>query len=564
MKLSEIQYQRPNMDILKQTLENLCTQFENATDATTQLEVIHQVNELQLEFNSQFVVVGIRHDLNSFDKFYEQERAFFNEQDPVFDNYLASYYQLLLDSSFRKTLEEKLGKRFFQCAQFFIEERNQQTESIEQEINQLEGEYFKSLSQGTVVFQEEKYSLRGICKFNDSKDTTIRKTARDIFYNFWVSKTDDFHHAFDKMVQLRDKASKVLGFENVVEESYHSCDYNGEQVSTFNKAVLKHFVPLQKRLYERRLKRMDVEEVHYYDTVKYKSGNPSLEVDSKKLWEKTQKMYAELSPETDEFCRFMVENELYDTENRKGKYTGAYMASIKKYGLPFIFANFTGRAHDFRTLTHEMGHAFQMYQTYKEGVREIELLQTQNDIAEIHAIAMELFTRDWHSLFFKEDAAKMQFRQISDMLGTITYCCLSEDFQQFVYRNPNVTPTQRNQKWLEINKAYQPYLTETSRSHPYLKAGHNWQMNGHIMCMPFYAVDYSLATLCAFQFWMKSKENKEETWEDYLRLCKIGGKYSYFEALQLANLRSPFDETVIKEIAEFLGTWLDGVDDSGF
>ena len=51
MKLSEIQYQRPNMDILKQTLENLCTQFENATDATTQLEVIHQVNELQLEFN---------------------------------------------------------------------------------------------------------------------------------------------------------------------------------------------------------------------------------------------------------------------------------------------------------------------------------------------------------------------------------------------------------------------------------------------------------------------------------------------------------------------------------
>lgn len=564
MKLSEILYQRPNMDTLRQTLENLCTQFENAKNVATQLEVIHKVNELQLEFTSHLVTAGIRHDLNSFDEFYEQEQAFFDEQYPVFDNYLASYYQLLINSPFRKTLEEKLGKRFFQCAQFFIEERNEKTESIEQEINRLEGTYFKSLSQGAVVFQGEKYSLRGICKFNDSKDTTIRKTARDIFYDFWVSKTGDFHNTFDQMVKLRTKAAKVLGFENCIEEAYHSCDYNGEQVSTFRKAILKYFVPIEKRLHERRLKRMEVEEINYYDTVKYKSGNPTLQVNTKELWENTKKMYAELSPETDEFCRFMLENELYDTENRKGKHTGAYMASIKKYGLPFILANFTGRANDFHTLTHEMGHAFQIYQTYKEGVRQIELLGTQSDIAEIHAISMELFTWDWYSLFFKEDTAKMQFRQIADMLDTITSCCLAEEFQQFVYRTPNASPAERNQKWLELNKAYYPYLTDSARNHPYLKAGYDWQMNGQIMCRPFYAVDYSLATLCAFQFWMKSKENKGQTWQDYLQLCRIGGKHSYFEALELANLRSPFDENVIREIADFLGDWLEGVDDSKF
>ncbi len=564
MKLSEIQYQRPNMDTLRQTLENLCTQFKNATNVATQLEVIHEVNEIQLEFTTQITLAGVRNDLNSFDEFYEQERAFFNEQSPAFWNYLIPYYQLLLESSFRKTLEQKLGKRFFQVAQFLIEEGNEQTESLEQEINKLNGEYFKPLSQGTVIFQEEEYTLIGICRFNDSKESATRKAAKDIFYNFWVSKVDDFHQIFDKMVQLRTKASKALGFENTVEESYHNSDYNGEQVSTFNKAVLKYFVPLEKRLHERRLKRMEVEEVHYYDTVQYKSGNPTLQVDSKELWANTQKMYAELSPETDEFCRFMLENELHDTENRKGKHTGAYMASIKQYGLPFILANFTGRAHDFHTLTHEMGHAFQIHQTYKNGIRQIEYLGGESDIGEIHAISMELFTWDWYSLFFKEDTAKMQFRQISDMLDTITSSCLSEDFQQFVYRHPNATSSQRNKKWLELNKAYYPYRTSAARSHPYLEAGNDWQMSGHIMCRPFYAVDYSLATLCAFQFWMKSKENKEETWEDYLRLCKIGGKHSYFEALQLANLRSPFDENVIREIADFLSDWLEGVEDSQF
>jgi len=564
MKLSEITYQRPNMDTLKQTLKNLCTQFEGATNVTTQLEVIHQVNDLQLEFNTQIVTAGIRNDLNSFDEFYEQERAFFEEQCPIFDNYVASYYQLLLNSPFRNILEQKLGKRLFQCAQFFIEERNEKTESIDQEINRLEGEYFKSISQGTVVFQEETHTLRGICRFNDSKDAATRKAARDIFYDFWVSKEGDFHRTFDEMVTLRNKASKALGFENAVEEAYHSCDYNGEQVSTFNKAVLKYFVPLQKRLHERRLKRMEVEEVHYYDTVKYKSGNPTLQVGSEELWANVQKMYAELSPETDKFCRFMLENQLFDTENRKGKHTGAYMASIKKYGLPFILANFTGRANDFSTLTHEMGHAFQVYQTHKEGIRQIEYLGVPTEIAEIHAITMELFTWDWYSLFFKEDTAKFQFRQMSSMLETITDCCLAEDFQQFVYRHPDASSTQRNQKWLDLKKAYHSDQTESSQNHPYLEAGHDWQMNGQIMCRPFYAVDYSLATLCAFQFWMKSKENKEETWEDYLRLCKIGGKHSYFESLQSANLRSPFDETVIKEIAAFLGDWLEKVDDSEF
>lgn len=564
MKLSEITYQRPNMDTLRQTLENLCTQFENAKDVTTQLEVIHQVNELQLEFNCNFMTAKIRTDLNSFDEFYETEWAFFMEQLPAFDNALASYYQLLLNSSFRNKLEQKLGKYLFQCAQFFIEQRNEQTESIDQELNRLEGEYGKPISQAMVTYQGEKYTLRGICRFNDSNEAMTRKAAKDIFYDFWASKTDDFHRTFDKMVTLRYKASKVLGFENPIEEAYHNCDYSGKQVSTFNKAVLKYFIPIKKRLYERRLKRMEIEEVHYYDTVKYKSGNPKLHVNSEELWVNVQKMYAELSPETDALCRFMLENELLDTENREGKYTGAYMISIKKHGLPFILANFTGRAQDFDTLTHEMGHAFQQHQTHKEGIRQIEYLSVQTDIAEIHAIAMELFTWDWYSLFFKEDTAKYQFLQISGMLNTITSCCLAEDFQQFVYRHPNASSSERNQKWLDLNKAYYPYHTDTIRSHPYLKAGHNWQMNGHIMCRPFYAVDYSLATLCAFQFWMKSKENKEKAWEDYLRLCKIGGKYSYFEALQKANLRSPFDETVIQEIAEFLGDWLEKVDDSEF
>ncbi len=460
MKLSEITYQRPNMDTLQQTLENLCTQFENATNVGTQLEVMHQVNELQLEFSTLAALARIRYDLNSFDTFYEGERAFFGKQTPVFFNYIHGFYRVLLKTPFRHLLEEKLGKRLFQVAEFSTQQNNETSTNIDQELNRLEGEYFKTISQGTVTFQGEKYPLRGLGKFTQSKDTLIRKAAKDAQFDFWASKEKEFHQTFDKMVQLRDKRAQGLGFKSYVEESYHHCDFNGEQVATFNQAVLKYFVPLNQRLYERRLKRMEVDQVYYYDSVKYKNGNPKLRVERAELWANTQKMYTELSPETDVFCQFMLENELLDTEVREGKCPGTYASVLQKYGMPFILANFTGIARNFNSLVHEMGHAFQKRQTYKEGIRQIEYLYPQSDVAEIHAIAMELFTWDWYSPFFKDDTAKFQFSKISGMLNSIVSNCCTEAFQQFIYRNPKASPTERNQKWLELEKVYYPYHTE--------------------------------------------------------------------------------------------------------
>ncbi|MFK7907693.1 MAG: M3 family oligoendopeptidase [Chitinophagales bacterium] len=564
MKLSEIHYQRPNMDTLKQTLENLCTQFENAENVTTQLKVIHKVNELRIDFQTMAALASIRYNLNSFDELYEKEQSFFHQQYPLLGTLVNRYCRILLDSSFRTELEQKLGKRLFEKATMFVEGVTEEVESIEQKMSALEGNYFKILSQGTVTFQGENHSLRGMGKFSQSTDPEVRKAAKDAFYDFWASKAEAFHANFDQLVQLRVESAKTLGFKNYAEECYNNSDYNAEQVSNFNKAVLKYFVPIEARLHERRLKRLGVKELRYYDTLQYKNGNAKLQVSKDEMLSTVQKMFSELSPETGEFCEFMLDNELIDSEIRKGKSSGTFITPMGKYGQGFINVNFNGSANDFGAIVHEMGHGFQFRQTYQEGIHLIEYLFPQSEISEMHALGMELLTWDWQSLFFGEYTKKFQLSHIADLLDTITSCCLVEDFQQFIYRHPSASPTERNQKWLDLNKSYYPYRTEASRENPYLKDGHNWLMNGHIMCRPFYAVDYSLASLCAVQFWMKWQQNKETAWQDYLRLCKAGGKYDYFETLELANLRSPFDENVIREIAELLSDWLKQVDDSGF
>lgn len=72
-------------------------------------------------------------------------------------------------------------------------------------------------------------------------------------------------------------------------------------------------------------------------------------------------MYEELSPETKEFFEFMIDHHLMDLEAKKGKAGGGYCTYIADHASPYIFSNFNGTSGDIDVLTHEAGHAFQVY-----------------------------------------------------------------------------------------------------------------------------------------------------------------------------------------------------------
>lgn len=566
MKLTEITYQRPDIKAIEQNIKSLCRKFEDAESCDAQLKIIQQINTLRIEFETACSLAYLRHDLNTFDEFYEMEVAFFNENWPIFGTWMLAYSRLLLKSPFREELEEKLGKRLFQIHQFFIEKDSEKTESIDQQLNKLHSEYNKLASQGMLTFRGKEYPLQALSIFKEDLDRATRKEAKDVYFAFWAAQEQRVNRLFDEMLKLRYQKAEIMGFENFVEQSYHQADYTGQQVSSFNQAVLKYFVPIKRKLHKRKLKRLGAEATTYYDALQFKNGNPHPQVSFEEMMANMQKMYAELSPETDEFCRFMLENELLDLEVRKGKYPGGYMTSIGAHSLPFILANFNGTAFDFDVLTHEMGHAFQYYQTRKNGIDQIEYLYASPDACEIHSMAMELFTWKWYALFFKEQTPKFQFNKIQGQINTILSCASCEDFQQYLYLNPSHSHEERNQKWAEVNAEYFPNTSNEAYfdGNKYLQEGRDWLDIAHIITMPFYMIDYALATICALQFWVKAQKDWEGAWRDYLRLCNAGGTRSFTELLQLANLKSPFEESTLKDIADFLSNWLAGVEDSEF
>ena len=84
------------------------------------------------------------------------------------------------------------------------------------------------------------------------------------------------------------------------------------------------------------------------------------------------------------------------------------------------------------------------------------------------------------------------------------------------------------------------------------EAGCLWYQQGHIFSTPFYYIDYTLAQVCALEFYLNSLENREEAFARYVELCKLGGSKSFLELIKTVNINNPFVDGSIKKIVDKL------------
>jgi M3 family oligoendopeptidase len=329
-------------------------------------------------------------------------------------------------------------------------------------------------------------------------------------------------------------------------------------VANYRRQVYEHIVPLAEKLKKRQAKRIGIDKMKVYDeNFSFASGNPTPKGNTEEIVSHAKKMYSELSPETNEFFTFMTENKLMDLESKKGKRPGGYCTFIPDFQSPFIFSNFNGTKHDVDVLTHEAGHAFQSFRSRELALPEYQFPTLE--ACEIHSMSMEFFAWPWIELFFKEDTAKYKFSHIADSLLFLPYGVTVDEFQHWVYENPEATPAERKQKWSEIEKKYMPWLDNAGIE--FLEKGGRWQKQLHIYCVPFYYIDYTLAQVCAFQFWAKNRKDHDKAWSDYLELCNAGGSRSFTELVDLAGLKVPFQDGCLDEVIPQLEEYLDSVDD---
>src|SRR5690606_30512557 len=170
--------------------------------------------------------------------------------------------------------------------------------------------------------------------------------------------------------------------------------YNAEMVAKFREQVREYIVPLATKLYERQAERIGVKDFKFYDEgLTFLTGNAVTQGDPEWIINNGKKMYEELSKETGEIFNYMIEHDLIDLVAKKGKESDGYCTFIEDYESPYIFSNFNGTSGDIDVLTHEAGHAFQVYSSRNIGIPEY--LWPTYESAEIHSMSMEFFTWPW-------------------------------------------------------------------------------------------------------------------------------------------------------------------------
>jgi M3 family oligoendopeptidase len=561
MTFSNFKYERPDVDTLKQTLEKLINQLKDENTLEQEISAIKSYYKLSEDYDTMAQLVGIRNSVNTKDEFYEQEQDFFNQFNPELQDYDHRFKQALLQSSHKEKLQETFGKLLFDQAALAQKTFKKEIIPLLQKENALSTNYQKLLASAEILFEGETRNLSQMTPFLQHKNRTTRHKAQLAVSNFLEENEAAIDDIYDEMVQIRHKIALELGYENYIQLGYDRLgrlDYGPEEVQNYRTQILDEVVPYVAELTKRKATRIGIDDLKSWDLgLNFKSGNPAPKGDRAWQVEQATKMYDEMSPETSQFFQYMKETELLELDSKPGKAGGGYCTFIPNHDSPYIFANFNGTSGDVDVLTHEAGHAFQIYQSR-------HLLPPYRwptyEAAEIHSMSMEFLAWPWIHYFFKEDTDKYKFTHLASAVSFLPYGALVDHYQHEVYKNPTMTKADRKATWRKLEKQYLPYKDYGDDT--FMEKGTYWYRQGHIFGAPFYYIDYTLAQVLAFQYFKLSRDNHADAFSNYLALCKLGGSKTFVNLIDAAKLNNPFKDGTIKQTMTPIKNYLNNVDDT--
>ena len=545
IKFSQYPFIVPTEKRTVNKLEKLLAEIKECGSINTAATAIKHWNKYMDELETQGSIIYVRYTLDSTNPRNKKAMAVLDEFGPLLSKYQVEYGKVLAKARYRKDLEAKYGKYLLKQIDISLKAFDEKIiqESIEE--NKLSTRYSEILGGAQIPFRGEVLNLSQIGKYTQDLDRDTRREAAQALDKWLGEHDEELGQIYSDLVKVRNEKAKKLGFKNFVELGYLEMgrtDYTAKEVKKYREQLYQSVVPACQKLYKQQMKNLGIKNPQFYDyNVSFKSGNPVPAGDEKYLVGVANKMYHALGKESGEFFDFMVKYELLDLSARPGKVPGGYCTDFPLYKSPFIFSNFNGTAGDVDVLTHEGGHAFQAYLCADFKVPQYR--QAGMEACEIHSMSMEFFAYPYAEGFFGKDAKKYLYHHLSGALEFLPYGACVDEFQHYVYEHPTATHADRCAKWKELEEKYTPHKTYDEC--PNLNRGIWWLRQSHIFKRPFYYIDYTLAQVVAFQFFLEDQKNHEKAWKHYLKYTKMGGKYPFTELLERAHLRNPFEDGTV-------------------
>ncbi len=428
---------------------------------------------------------------------------------------------------------------------------------------QVEQQKYQSITGAmSVQINGNELTLEQAAAILKATDRAKRQEAWEKITARRLQDKQPLNELFDLLMVLRHKVARNAGFENFRDYMFQALgrfDYTPQDCYNFHQAIETEVVPVLREQAQKRREALQLEALKPWDMDVDVTGKPALKPfqNGADLVDKSIACFNRINPYLGERLELMKANGLFDVESRKGKAPGGYNYPLAETGAPFIFMNSANTFRDLTTMVHEGGHAVHTFLTADLELNDFK--HCPSEVAELASMSMELISMDnWNVYFENEEELKRAKRdQLIDVLKTLPWVAVVDQFQHWLYTNPDHTDAQRTEAWVQIYERFGAGFIDWSE---HREAEANlWQKQLHIFEVPFYYIEYGMAQLGAIAVWKNYKESPEKGLQQYLDALKLGYTKTIKEIYETAGIQFDFSAGYVKELAAFVKSELEKI-----
>ena len=562
----ERKYIPETLEITWDALEPIFKELENRviTSAADLEQWLRDRSELEAALQEDFAWKYIRMTCDTTSKeLLEDFQYFATEIEPKIAPISNELNKKFIESPYADELDKEKYFIYTRGIKKALELFREENISLQTQI-QIEQQKYQGITGSmSVTLNGQEYTLEQASVFLKDTNREVRQQAWETITARRLQDKEQLDELFNGLLKLRHQVALNAGFENFRDYMFQALgrfDYTAHECYKFHEAIQEEVVPIMQEQAEKRKAALGLNALKPWDMDVDVSGKAALKpfTSGEDLINKSITCFKGLNQYIGERLEIMKENGFFDVESRKGKAPGGYNYPLAETGAPFIFMNSANTFRDLTTMVHEGGHAVHTFVTADLELNDFK--HTPSEVAELASMSMELISMDKWDAFFdnEEDLKRAKKDQLKDVLKTLPWVAVVDQFQHWIYTNPEHTTTERAEAWKKIFEPFGNNFADWTGNENALE--NLWQKQLHIFEVPFYYIEYGIAQLGAIAVWKNYKENPEEGLRKYLEALKLGYTKTIKEIYETAGIEFNFSAEYVKELAEFIKAELQKLD----
>ncbi|RGY98362.1 M2 family metallopeptidase [Clostridium sp. AM58-1XD] len=430
-------YDRTKLDAAIREMDEICSLGKAGQEERVEELYETMVSEIDL-FNTQNTLNDLIYYKDVHNEEAQEESQKLSQMGNELGDGVFIVLKKAIDSPYGPFLREKIGESGVEQLEDYKPMTEREFELRAQDLSLVQ-EYDQALMDSyTAEVNGEEWTTE---RYNEEAPEDPDENY-DVYLALSKEKNSVIGEIYKEMVQVRNGIAQENGYDNYADYAYkeiYARDFTTEEIKQVYREVKDKIIPL----YTEILAAQSTTDVNaLIEAGEGKKGEEILD--------EVEPYIGKIHPELSEAYSYMRDHHLYDIEADDGKMGVGFTATLYSYGVPFIFNSPSGYYGDYSTVIHEFGHYNQMFHSLTPSIWELSRM----DVFEIHSQGLEMLFYPYADDLFGEGGEAFRYETVSRMLYGIREGCLYDEFQNTVYKNPDMSVEEINRTFMEIAREY--------------------------------------------------------------------------------------------------------------